>query len=45
MGFHGNSYQNQELHHLYVIFDGDDDGIYKYGISDDSIDSDGLSNG
>jgi hypothetical protein len=43
MGFHGNSYQNQELHHLYVIFDGDDDSIYKYGISDDSIDSDGLS--
>lgn len=43
MGFHGNSYQNEELHHLYVIMDGDDDSIYKYGITDDSVDSDGLS--
>lgn len=43
MGFHGNSYQNQALHHLYVIIDGDDDSIYKYGISDDFIDSDDLS--
>ena len=43
MGFHGNSYQNQELHHLYVIFDGEDDSIYKYGISDDHIDPDNLS--
>lgn len=43
MGFHGNSYQNEELHHLYVIIDGDDDSVHKYGISDDLIDSDGLS--
>jgi hypothetical protein len=40
---HGNSYQNTESHHLYVIFDGNDDSIYKFGISDDTIDAEGLS--
>ncbi len=41
---HGNSYQNTEPHHLYVIFDGNDDSIYKFGISDDTIDTENLSN-
>lgn len=40
---HGNSYQNTEPHHLYVIFDGKDDSIYKFGISDDTIDTENLS--
>ena len=40
---HGNSYKNRRLHHVYVIFDKQDDDIYKYGISHDPIDADGLS--
>ncbi len=40
---HGNSYQNRKMHHVYVIFDKQDDDIYKYGISHDPIDVDGLS--
>ncbi len=40
---HGNSYQNKKLHHIYVIYDKQDDAIYKYGISHDAIDTDGLS--
>jgi hypothetical protein len=40
---HGNSYKNKRLHHVYVIFDKQEDDIYKYGISHDPIESDGLS--
>ena len=40
---HGNSYQNNKAHHVYVIYDKQDDVVYKYGISHDTIDSDGLS--
>ena len=40
---HGNSYQNKKLHHVYIIYDKQDDDIYKYGISHDVVDSDGLS--
>ena len=40
---HGNSYKNKKLHHVYVIFDKQDDSIYKYGISHDPIEADGLS--
>jgi hypothetical protein len=40
---HGNSYQNKKLHHIYIIYDKQEDDIYKYGISHDVIDSDGLS--
>ena len=40
---HGNSYLNKKLHHVYVIFDKEKDDIYKYGISHDPIESDGLS--
>lgn len=41
---HGNSRQNQKLHHLYEIFDDHEEEVFKYGISADEIDSDGLSN-
>jgi hypothetical protein len=40
---HGNSYKNKKRHHVYVIFDKQEDDIYKYGISHDPIESDGLS--
>ena len=40
---HGNSYKNTKPHHLYVIFDKQEDDIYKYGISHDPIEADGLS--
>ena len=40
---HGNSYQNKKPHHVYVIFDKQSDDIYKYGISHDPIEADGLS--
>ena len=41
--FHGNSYQNDKRHHLYAIFDREDESVYKYGISDDAVEADGLS--
>ncbi len=40
---HGNSYQNDRPHHVYVIYDKEVDDVYKYGISHDSIEIDGLS--
>jgi hypothetical protein len=40
---HGNSYKNQKPHHVYVVYDKQDDDIFKYGISHDPIESDGLS--
>lgn len=40
---HGNSYRNKKLHHVYVIYDKDTDDVYKYGISHDPIEADGLS--
>ncbi|MDZ7878650.1 MAG: hypothetical protein U5L45_13305 [Saprospiraceae bacterium] len=43
MFFHGNSNKNDKLHHLYGIYDKEDDGLFKYGISHDPIDNDGLS--
>ncbi len=30
---HKNSFENDELHHLYEIVDRADDGVFKYGIS------------
>ena len=41
---HGNSYENEELHHLYEIIDRVDDSVFKYGISFKPIGKDGLSN-
>ena len=40
---HGNSYENNELHHLYVIIDRANDGVFKYGISFKPIGKGGLS--
>ena len=42
MSFHGNSYQNKNLHLLYVIHDKDRGDIDKYGITDDEIKADGT---
>ncbi len=43
MAFHGNSRQNHKPHHLYEIFDKQADDVFKYGISGDPIEKDGLS--
>jgi hypothetical protein len=40
---HGNSHKNNNLHHLYEITDTLEDEVYKYGVSDDEIEEDGLS--
>ncbi|MDX2250340.1 MAG: hypothetical protein SF052_26390 [Bacteroidia bacterium] len=43
MGFHGNSRKNTKDHHLYVIYDKEDNSVFKYGISDKAIGEDGYS--
>ena len=43
MAEHGNSKQNPKIHHLYEIRDSLDDDVFKYGISHDPIDENGLS--
>ena len=43
MRLHGNSLYNSNLHHLYEIRDKKENDIFKYGISDDPIEEDGLS--
>ncbi len=43
MTFHGNSKKNQKPHHLYEVFDKQADDVFKYGISCDPIEKDGLS--
>lgn len=43
MKVHGNSNKNENLHHLYEIWDKKEKDVYKYGISDDPIEKDGLS--
>ena len=40
---HGNSLDNFNLHHLYIILKKEDGDTFKYGISDDPIEADGLS--
>ncbi len=40
---HGNSNKNEKPHHLYEIFDKQKKEVFKYGISSNSIDEDGLS--
>lgn len=40
---HGNSLDNDRPHHLYEIHDAADNELFKYGISHDPIDEDGLS--
>lgn len=43
MPIHGNSRENNQLHHLYQIDDIQDKEVFKYGITDDPIEKDGLS--
>lgn len=43
MGFHGNSRDNPKAHHLYAIYDTEENDIFKYGISDKPIGEDGYS--
>lgn len=40
---HGNSKNNPNNHHLYDIYKISDRDTFKYGISDDPIEEDGLS--
>lgn len=40
---HGNSRNNTKPHHLYAIYDKQKDGLFKYGISHNTVDADGLS--
>jgi len=44
MKIHGNSLKNDKPHHLYEIHDKEDGELFKYGISHDNIDEDGISN-
>ncbi len=41
--YHGNAKSNENPHHLYDIFKRVDGDTFKYGISDDPIEEDGLS--
>lgn len=43
MARHGNSLENDKVHHLYEIYDNELDDTFKYGISDKPIGKDGLS--
>ena len=43
MSLHGNSIQNDKKHHLYVIYDSEEDDVFKYGISDKPIAANGYS--
>lgn len=40
---HGNSNLNEQPHHLYEIHDKEKGELFKYGISHDPIEEDGLS--
>ncbi|MBI5914631.1 MAG: hypothetical protein HY842_04585 [Bacteroidetes bacterium] len=40
---HRNSNENELPHHLYEIWDKQDEEVFKYGISSDPIEEDGLS--
>lgn len=43
MKFHGNSKQNNKEHHLYGVFDSEENDVFKYGINDKKIEEDGYS--
>jgi len=43
MSKHGNSLENVNPHHLYEIRDLAENDVFKYGVSDDPIERDGLS--
>jgi len=40
---HRNSHKNQAHHHLYEIYDKEEEEVFKYGISSDPIEEDGIS--
>lgn len=40
---HRNSHQNKRPHHLYEVYDEQEEEVFKYGISSDPIDEDGQS--
>ena len=43
MKLHGKSLKNDKPHHLYQMDDLKQEEVFKYGISDDPIEADGLS--
>ena len=43
MSKHGNAHLNDKPHHLYKISDKEENDIFKYGISADPLEKDGLS--
>jgi len=43
VAIHRNSSRNDGPHHLYEIWDKGEDELFKYGISDDTIEADNLS--
>ena len=43
MSTHGNAKKNPKDHHLYFIYDTEEEDIFKYGISDKPIKKDGYS--
>jgi hypothetical protein len=43
MSIHGNSKKSKLIHHLYMIYDFEENMIFKFGISDKPINSDGSS--
>lgn len=43
MKIHGNSLHSPNLHHLYEIVDAEENDVFKYGISGDSLLKDGTS--
>ena len=43
MRTHGNSIENDKKHHIYAIYDTEEDAIFKYGISDKPIAANGYS--
>lgn len=40
---HRNSNQNHDPHHLYEVWDNQEEEVFKYGISSEPIEEDGLS--
>ncbi len=43
MNAHGNSVENTKIHHLYAIYDVEENDIFKFGISDKPIKPNGYS--
>ena len=43
MSTHGNAKKNPKDHHLYAIYDSEENDVFKYGISDKPIKKDGYS--